>query len=179
MRLSITLKMVAQPQNTMWQYERTPSSVMHSAVNFSILAAFDIGLFSLARDHSAHNFPGKILGYLKAGKPVLGSVNAGNDLLHVINDSNSGFVFLNGEDYLLETASKRLIESAELCENIGDNGVTLLEQKFPVYSAAHIILVTLNLAKQATNKGVKRFIFISSIKVLRENTERGSPFTAD
>ena len=40
-------------------------------------------------------------------------------------------------------------------------------------------LATLNLAKQAANKGVKRFIFISSIKVLGENTERGSPFTAD
>ena len=110
----------------------------------SILAASDIGLFSLAREHSAHNFPGKILGYLKAGKPVLGSVNAGNDLLHVINDSNSGFVFLNGEDYLLETASKRLIESAELRKNIGDNGVTLLEQKFSVDSAAHIILASMD-----------------------------------
>ena len=40
-------------------------------------------------------------------------------------------------------------------------------------------LATLNLAKQAANKGVSRFIFISSIKVLGENTERGSPFTAD
>jgi len=101
---------------------------MHLAVNFTILAASDIGLFSLSREHSAHNFPRKILGYLKASKPVLGSVNAGNDLSHVINDSNSGFFFLNGEDCLLETASKRLIESAELREDIGDNGVTLLER---------------------------------------------------
>ena len=40
-------------------------------------------------------------------------------------------------------------------------------------------LATLNLAKQAANKGVKRFIFISSIKVLGEKTERGRPFTTD
>ena len=34
-------------------------------------------------------------------------------------------------------------------------------------------LATLNLANQAVNKGVKRFIFISSIKVLGEKTVHG------
>jgi nucleoside-diphosphate-sugar epimerase len=38
---------------------------------------------------------------------------------------------------------------------------------------------TLNLARQATAANVKRFIFISSIKVNGESTERGKPFTAD
>ena len=38
-------------------------------------------------------------------------------------------------------------------------------------------LGTLNLAEQAINSGVKRFIFISSIKVLGEQTEKGQPFT--
>jgi len=40
-------------------------------------------------------------------------------------------------------------------------------------------LATLNLANQAVNKGVKRFIFISSIKVLGEKTVHGRPFTTD
>ncbi|NRP37555.1 GDP-6-deoxy-D-mannose reductase [Marinobacterium sp. xm-a-121] len=38
---------------------------------------------------------------------------------------------------------------------------------------------TLNLAQQATAAGVKRFIFISSIKVNGEQTPSGKPFTAD
>lgn len=38
---------------------------------------------------------------------------------------------------------------------------------------------TLNLAKQAAQSGVKRFIFISSIKVNGEETQVGSPFTAE
>jgi UDP-glucose 4-epimerase len=38
---------------------------------------------------------------------------------------------------------------------------------------------TLNLAKQAANNGIKRFIFISSIKVLGEKTKLGRPFTID
>ena len=38
---------------------------------------------------------------------------------------------------------------------------------------------TLNLARQAADTGVKRFIFISSIKVNGESTELGNPYTAD
>lgn len=38
---------------------------------------------------------------------------------------------------------------------------------------------TLNLAKQAASAGVRRFIFISSIKVNGERTARGHSFTAD
>ena len=38
---------------------------------------------------------------------------------------------------------------------------------------------TLNLARQAANASVKRFIFISSIKVNGEKTSLGQPFTAD
>jgi UDP-glucose 4-epimerase len=38
---------------------------------------------------------------------------------------------------------------------------------------------TINLARQAAAAGVKRFIFISSIKVNGEQTDLGKPFTAD
>ena len=38
---------------------------------------------------------------------------------------------------------------------------------------------TLNLARQAAEAGVRRFIFVSSIKVNGERTEPGKPFTAD
>lgn len=38
---------------------------------------------------------------------------------------------------------------------------------------------TLNLARQATTAGVKRFVFISSIKVNGESTTQGQPYTAD
>ena len=38
---------------------------------------------------------------------------------------------------------------------------------------------TLNLARQAAEKGVRRFVFVSSIKVNGETTRPGQPFTAD
>lgn len=50
-------------------------------------------------------------------------------------------------------------------------------------SAAHLRSVnvdsTLNLASQAIKTGVKRFVFISSIKVNGETTKPGRPFTAE
>ena len=71
----------------------------------SILAVIDIGLFSLAYNHTTHNFPGKLLGYMVESKPILGSVNPGNDLLALIKSSNSGFVFINGDDESLANAA--------------------------------------------------------------------------
>lgn len=41
------------------------------------------------------------------------------------------------------------------------------------------VLSTLNLARQAADAGVKRFIFLSSIKVNGEKTKLGEPFTED
>lgn len=41
------------------------------------------------------------------------------------------------------------------------------------------VVATLDLASQAAEAGVRRFVFISSIKVLGEQTQAGNPFRAD
>ena len=41
------------------------------------------------------------------------------------------------------------------------------------------VAMTMNLARQSAAAGVKRFVFISSVKVNGENTPFGQPFTAD
>jgi nucleoside-diphosphate-sugar epimerase len=41
------------------------------------------------------------------------------------------------------------------------------------------VALTLNLARQAVNAGVRRFIFVSSVKVNGEQTPFGQPFTAE
>ena len=43
---------------------------------------------------------------MNASKPILGSVNPGNDLLDVINVSQAGFVFINGQDVILQKAAR-------------------------------------------------------------------------
>ena len=46
------------------------------------------------------------------------------------------------------------------------------------YRKANVI-TTLNLARQAASAGVKRFIFLSSVKVNGEKTDNGKPFTEE
>ena len=104
-----------------------------------MLASFDVGLFTLHKEHSTHNFPGKLLGYMVQELPILGSVNAGNDLKEIVEDAKAGLVTVNGEDErLLENAIKLL--DADYRNEIGRNARKLLESTFSVEAAAKQIL---------------------------------------
>lgn len=73
---------------------------------------------------------------------------------------------LNGVDTVIHSAARVHVMS--------DNSENPLEEFRKVNVAG-----TLNLARQAVDAGVRRFIFISSIKVNGEGTMPGSPFFAD
>ena len=105
-----------------------------------ILTTVDIGLFSLSNKHTAHNFPGKLLGYMVESIPILGSVNPNNDLLTLINEADAGFVYVNGQDDLLLSAAIKLLENKEMRQHLGMNARALLMQYFSVESAATSIL---------------------------------------
>ena len=104
-----------------------------------ILADVDIGLFSLAKEHTAHNFPGKLLGYMVQSLPILGSVNAGNDLIDVINDTEAGFTFVNGDDESLLDSAEKLVADNFLRDELGGNAYHLLLDKFSVKAAVNVI----------------------------------------
>lgn len=112
---------------------------------FKMLNEFDIGLFSLHPGHKTHNFPGKLLGYMEYSKPILGSVNMGNDLKEIINKDEAGFIFDNGEDESLHKAALSLIESEELRLRIGANARELLIKQFSVDQACSQIIKCLSL----------------------------------
>jgi len=104
-----------------------------------MLAEFDVGLFSLHIDHSTHNFPGKLLGYMVQSLPILGSVNRGNDLKEVIENYDAGLITINGEDEaLLVNAIKFLDE--EYRKKIGANAQNLLKSTFSVEAATNQIV---------------------------------------
>ncbi|MDU4940941.1 MAG: glycosyltransferase family 4 protein [Mixta calida] len=106
----------------------------------SILKEIDVGLFSLSRYHLSHNFPGKILGYMVNGIPILGSVNPGNDLKSVVEKAEAGFISVNGEDELFYENALRLLNDSALRKKAGDNALCLLHEKFTVTAAAKEIL---------------------------------------
>lgn len=105
-----------------------------------LLTEVDVGLFSLSAKHTAHNFPGKLLGYMAETLPILGSVNPGNDVIDVINDNQSGFVFENGDDNALLAAGELLLASADRRKQVGENARLLLHRYFSVESAVDNIL---------------------------------------
>lgn len=104
-----------------------------------MLAEFDIGLFTLHKDHSTHNFPGKLLGYMVQKLPILGSINEGNDLKEVVENANAGLVSINGEDDLFFSNAKKLLDK-DYRMKIGENAYSLLIEKFSVEAAAKQIV---------------------------------------
>lgn len=116
-----------------------------------LLAEVDVGLFSLSAKHTAHNFPGKILGYMAQSLPILGSVNAGNDLMELVNTKQAGFIFVNGYDEAFLNAAEELYRSEATRKQLGKNSYQLLVNEFSVSSAAGIIVNALqssNLARK-------------------------------
>ncbi|MDM2827714.1 glycosyltransferase family 4 protein [Citrobacter sp. Cpo089] len=109
----------------------------------SVLKVVDVGLFSLAKNHSVHNYPGKLLGYMANKLPILGSVNEGNDVMQVINSAKAGFAFVNGNDEALLNAAISLAEDTQLRKSLGNNAFSLLQEKFSVEMAADTILKNL------------------------------------
>ena len=105
-----------------------------------MLAEFDIGLFSLNRNHTTHNFPGKLLGYMVQEKPILGSINPDNDLQEVIENAEAGLITINGDDEGLLNNALKLLHDSDLRKTLGANAKQLLKDVFSVQEAANIIL---------------------------------------
>lgn len=108
-----------------------------------VLTQVDVGLFSLAKTHKSHNFPGKLLGYMLQSLPILGSVNAGNDLIQFINQEGAGFAFINGEDDLLLEAAVTLLNDKSQRIDMGACAHRVLQNNFTVQTAAEQIINTI------------------------------------
>jgi len=107
-----------------------------------MLAEFDIGLFTLHKDHTTHNFPGKLLGYMVQSLPILGSINKGNDLKEIVESNQAGLITINGEDEALFQNAVKLLDKNYRIE-IGENAHELLKSTFSVEVAASQILLSM------------------------------------
>jgi O26-antigen biosynthesis N-acetyl-L-fucosamine transferase len=105
-----------------------------------LLSSIDVGLFSLSSQHTAHNFPGKLLGYMVQSLPILGSVNQGNDLLELVNSHNAGCISVNGNDDELLNNAMRIYKSSEFRKILGLNAYSLLKNEFSAPTIAKNIV---------------------------------------
>ena len=112
----------------------------------AMLSECDVGLLSLDRRLTTHNVPGKLSGYMYWGKPVLASLNPGNDLFTLFGHKRAGFCLVNGDDANLTAAALQLASDVELRTQMGRNARSLLETTFSSRAAAEQILEELSVA---------------------------------
>jgi O26-antigen biosynthesis N-acetyl-L-fucosamine transferase len=106
----------------------------------AMLSEFDVGLLSLDRRLRTHNVPGKLLAYMYWRKPILASINPGNDLFGILGRNEAGYCLVNGDDDGLAAAALRLANDAELRYRMGENSRKVLEHNFSVQAATGLIL---------------------------------------
>jgi glycosyltransferase involved in cell wall biosynthesis len=104
------------------------------------LSECDVGLISLDRRLTSHNFPGKLLGYVLCGKPILASLNPGNDLKEFLHHADAGIAFTNGEDERLRDAALLLATQPAVRDRMGRNARGLGDTTFSVRAIAKQIL---------------------------------------
>jgi glycosyltransferase involved in cell wall biosynthesis len=106
----------------------------------AMLSEFDVGLISLNHNFCIQNIPGKLMSYFYWRKPVLASVNPGNDLKPMLAEAQAGLCCWNGEDEVLREYASVLVEDPELRARCGKNGRRLLEETFSVEGATRQLL---------------------------------------
>jgi len=114
------------------------------------LSEFDVGLISLDRRLKSHNFTGKLLGYVLCGKPILASINPGNDLAEFLHRTDAGIACINGEDDRLLAAVLLLATHPAIRERMGRNARALGDTTFSVQKIAGQILSHFDSAQNET-----------------------------
>jgi len=107
-----------------------------------MLAEFDVGLFTLHKDHKTHNFPGKLLGYMVQELPILGNINPGNDLKEIIDGAGAGLISISGDDETFLNNALKLLDK-DVRREMGKKGNKLLQNFFSLEAAADKILESL------------------------------------
>ena len=118
----------------------TMLSAMPQEEYMQVLSEADVGIISLDRRLTSNNFTGKLLGYLSSSKPILASVNRGNDLIDVLNEADAGIACVNGDDVFLRDSALLLAAEPTTRRRMGRNARVLCEAKFSVQSVASQIL---------------------------------------
>ena len=108
-----------------------------------MLCSFDIGLFTLNKNHTTHNFPGKLLSYMVYDLAIVGSVNKGNDLVDLFQSYNAGLISINQDDEKFLSDLKAMLDVKKRDE-ISQNARKLLVDVFSLELASKQILKKVN-----------------------------------
>jgi glycosyltransferase involved in cell wall biosynthesis len=106
----------------------------------AIAHACDAGVIALNPKLTTHNFPGKLLTYISAGLPVLASINRGNDLRDVLEETNAGLCNWADEPQQFLANALTLLNHQQTRAAFAANVRTKLASRFSVAQAAEFLL---------------------------------------
>lgn len=102
-----------------------------------------VGIVALDPRHKSHNIPGKFLTYMQSGLPVLGNLNAGNDLAALIRDETVGQVCESNQVDELVTLAETLLAQIDADTDLSAHCRQLFEREFSVEKAVRQIVTAL------------------------------------
>jgi glycosyltransferase involved in cell wall biosynthesis len=135
-----------------------------------LYAQCHVGLVALDPRHKTHNIPGKFLSYMQSGLPVLASINAGNDLVDLINEKQVGAVCTDRSAEMLAALAEQLLQSIEQDHAIADRCKALATDMFSSKTAVRQVSAALQTKHEHNN------IFSS---VARIPGQQGAPVAAN
>ncbi len=100
-----------------------------------LLKSVDVGLVCLSSSNKTPVVPGKLMGYMFSGLPVLAFLNKESDGHKIIKDANCGFTFTpENEDRILEAVLK-LEKDKEVRITMGKNAEEFSKKNFTLEAA--------------------------------------------
>lgn len=131
-----------------------------------LYAQCHVGLVALDPRHKTHNIPGKFLSYMRSGLPVLASINAGNDLVDLINEKGVGAVCTNQSVERLGSLADELLQRLDQDHSIAERCKALATDMFSSMTAVRQVSAALQKQYELKN------IFS---RVARITNQQGAP----
>jgi glycosyltransferase involved in cell wall biosynthesis len=116
-----------------------------------LYAQCHVGLVALDPRHKTHNIPGKFLSYVQASLPVLASINAGNDLVELINQKQVGAVCTDHSAESLATLADSLLDRLEQDTGMRRRCKELSDHMFSADAAVRQISAALEIKHERKN----------------------------
>lgn len=110
----------------------------------NLYAQCHVGLVALDPRHKTHNIPGKFLTYMQSGLPVLASVNAGNDLVGLIEQERVGRASVDASADSLARAAGDLVDSLSADPGYASRCKALSARLFSAETAVRQIVAALS-----------------------------------
>lgn len=105
-----------------------------------LLSQCHVGLLALDPRHKSHNIPGKLLTYLAANIPVLARVNAGNDLVSLIDGEGIGLTYVGESVSTFKVLAEKIMDDPVQYQKMVFQGAKLVKERFTTAKAVKQII---------------------------------------